>query len=302
LWSVFDTSMLQRVLSSLVGVPLLVFSVFWRGGLPFMLGVALFSLLGLGEFYRACRKQGAQPLAWLGYAASALFLLVAHTAGRQWIGRQMSAALTALVLVGLVSELIRKDRAPIRNLGATILGTVYVGWLFSYLILLRQQGAELLARVGGHLPVSVLQLLPDWLANALADPGAWVVLLVVFSTWACDTGAFFTGRALGRHRLAPEISPGKTVEGSVGGWICALAMGLLVGGMLGLDPRLGACLGGLVGVMAQVGDLCESALKRDLGIKDFGELLPGHGGVLDRFDSLLLTAPVVYYVLSLWPV
>jgi phosphatidate cytidylyltransferase len=296
-----DATLLQRILSSLIGLPILVFFVFWRGGLPFMLGVALFTLLGQAEFYRACRKHGIQPAAWLGYTASALFLLVAHTAGRQWIGHQMSAALTALVLGGLIWELMRKERAPVRNLGATILGTAYVGWLFSYLILLRHQGADLIARVGGQMHLPLLHLLPVRVAEALADPGAWVVLLVVFSTWACDTGAFFTGRTFGRHRLAPEISPGKTVEGAVGGWAGALSMSLLIGAMLGLDPRIAASLGAIIGVMAQVGDLCESALKRDLGIKDFGGLLPGHGGVLDRFDSLLLTAPVVYYVLSLWP-
>ncbi len=285
--------MLQRILSSLVGLPVLVFCVFWRGGLPFMLGVAVLSVLGLGEFYRACRKQGLRPLGWLGCAASALFLLVAHTQGRRWIGGQMNAALTAVVLVALVSELLRKERAPIRDLGATLLGAVYVGWLFSYLILLRSQGAELLARVGGHLTVP--------LPGALGDPGAWVLLLVVFCTWACDTGAFFSGKAFGRHKLAPEISPGKTVEGSAGGWLSAVLMGLVLGWLLGLEPGAAGALGALVGVMAQVGDLCGSALKRDLGIKDFGGLLPGHGGVLDRFDSLLMTAPVVYYLLALWP-
>jgi phosphatidate cytidylyltransferase len=287
--------MLQRVLSGLVGLPILVFFVFWRGGLPFMLGIAALTILGLGEFYRACGKQGIRPLSWLGYAAAALFLLVAHTAGRQWIGRQMNAALTALLLVGLVSVLARRERAPVRDLGATLLGTFYVGWLFSYLILLRHQGAELLRRVGGHL-AAPLPLGPA------ADAGAWVVLLVVFTTWACDTGAYLIGKLMGRRKLAPEISPGKTIEGAVGGWACALAMALLVGMLMSLDLRIAACLGAVVGVLAQVGDLCESAFKRELGIKDFGGLLPGHGGVLDRFDSLLFTAPVVYYVLALWRV
>jgi phosphatidate cytidylyltransferase len=285
--------MLQRVLSSLVGLPVLVFCVFWRGGLPFMLGIAFLTILGLGEFYRACRKRGARPLSWLGYAASALILLVAHTTGRQWVGGQTNAALTALLLVGLVAELARKDRAPIRDLGATIFGVIYVGWLFSYLILLRNQGGALLARLGGQLAVS--------LPGPLADAGAWVVLLVVFTTWACDTGAFFTGRRFGRRKLAPEVSPGKTVEGAMGGWLGAVAMALLMGWLLRLHPGIAGSLGALVGILAQVGDLCESSLKRDLGIKDFGGLLPGHGGVLDRFDSLLLTAPVVYYVLALWP-
>ena len=119
--------------------------------------------------------------------------------------------------------------------------------------------------------------------------------------YASDVGAFLIGRRFGKHKLAPSISPGKTVEGALGGWLCAIAMAGLIGTGLGLDLGVAALLGALVGVLSQVGDLCESALKRDLGVKDFGGLLPGHGGVLDRFDSLLLTAPVVYYLLSLWP-
>jgi phosphatidate cytidylyltransferase len=289
--------MLQRVLSGLVGLPILVAFVFWRGGLPFMLGIGVLTILGLGEFYRACRKHGIQPLSWLGYAASSLFLLLAHPVGRQWIGRHVNVSplLTALLLVGLLAALARKERAPVRDLGATLLGTFYVGWLFSYLILLRHEGAGLLTRVGGRLA-------PQLPPGPATDAGAWVVLLVVFSTWACDTGAYLIGHMLGRHKLAPAVSPGKTVEGAAGGWACALVMALLAGLLMGLDLRIAALLGAVVGVLAQVGDLCESAFKRELGIKDFGGVLPGHGGVLDRFDSLLFTAPVVYYVLALWPV
>lgn len=285
--------MLQRVLSSLVGLPLLVLVVLWRGGLPFTVGVGILALAGLTEFYSACSMQGFRPLAWLGYAAAVCFLLEARLAGSPWAGQPLRAALMALVLVGLLVELARAQRAPVRDLGATLLGALYVGWLFSYLVLLRDEGGMFLARMGGSPAVR--------LPATLADPGAWLVLLVMFATWACDTGAFFTGRAFGRHPLAPAISPGKTVEGAAGGWASALAMALLGGSLLSLDLRLAALLGALIGLLAQLGDLCESALKRDLGIKDFGGLLPGHGGVLDRFDSLLMTAPVVYYLLSFWP-
>src|SRR5205823_9764453 len=136
------------------------------------------------------------------------------------------------------------------------------------------------------------------LPGPVADPGAWMVLLVVAATWTGDTAAFFTGRAFGARKLAPAISPGKTVEGTVGGLLGASIVALLLGTLLlHLDFRLALGLGILVGLLAPVGDLCESALKRELGIKDFGSLLPGHGGVLDRFDSLLMTAPVVYTVL-----
>jgi len=282
--------MLQRVLSSLIGLPLLVFCVFWHGGLPFTFGIAAVSLVALGEFYSACRKQGVRPLSWLGTVTAVLLLFGAYAAERPGTGRWLDAILAGSVLAGLVGELARTERAPVKELGTTLFGALYAGWLFRFLILLRTQGAALLAPGGGRLGMP--------LPGPLADPGAWVVLLVVFSTWACDTGAFFSGRAFGKHKLAPLISPGKTVEGAVGGMICALAVALGVGGMLlRLDLRLAGVLGVLVGVLAPVGDLCESALKRELGVKDFGGLIPGHGGVLDRFDSLLFTAPVVYYVL-----
>jgi phosphatidate cytidylyltransferase len=282
--------MLPRILSSLVGLPLLVFCVFWHGGLPFTAGIAVLSLVALSEFYGACAKQGLRPLTWLGAAAALSFLFGAYAAPAPATDRGSGAILTTFVLAGLVCEMARKERAPVKDLGATFLGALYGGWLFRYLILLRTQGAALLAPVGGRLTVP--------LPGPLADMGAWVVLLVVFSTWACDTGAFFVGRAFGRHKLAPAISPGKNVEGAAGGLVFAVIVALGLGTLLlRLAPGLAGVLGLMVGVLAPVGDLCESALKRELGVKDFGGLLPGHGGVLDRFDSLLFTAPVVYYVL-----
>jgi phosphatidate cytidylyltransferase len=282
--------MLKRVLSSLVGIPLLLVCVFWRGGLPFSVGIAIVALLAVGEFYAACDRQGTRPHALLGMATVALLLGATASAaagGDRWVG----PLLTGLILVSLTAELTREKRAPVVNVGATLLGVLYAGWLFRFVILLRLQGAALLAGSGGHL----LPALPA----PVADPGAWVVLLVVAATWTADTAAFFTGRAWGTRKLAPAISPGKTVEGTMGGLAGAVLVAFLVGVLLlGLEARLAVGLGVLIGLLSPVGDLCESALKRELGVKDFGRLLPGHGGILDRFDSLLMTAPVVYTVLQ----
>jgi phosphatidate cytidylyltransferase len=282
--------MLQRVLSSLIGLPLLVYCIFWHAGLLFRGGIILLSLVGVAEFYAACGKQGLRPLSGLGVAAALLFLLpstfLEELAADRWLG----VVLTGCLLAALVRELARKERAPVKDLGVTFLGALYGGWLFRYLILLRAQGAVLLTSAGGRLGVP--------LPGILGDAGAWVVVLVIASTWACDSGAFFTGRALGKRKLAPTISPGKSIEGAAGGLLCAVIMALCVGWLLlRLELRLAAALGVLIGLLAPVGDLCESAMKRELGIKDFSSLFPGHGGVLDRFDSLLFTAPVVYYVL-----
>jgi len=113
-------------------------------------------------------------------------------------------------------------------------------------------------------------------------------------TWATDTGAYFTGKNLGRKKLTPA-SPNKTWEGTGGGLLAAVVVALAFGAWFQLPLRLTAPVGVMAGIMGQFGDLCKSILKRDLGTKDFGALIPGHGGVLDRFDSLMMNVPVVYF-------
>ena len=121
------------------------------------------------------------------------------------------------------------------------------------------------------------------------------LLFIIVSVWACDTAAYIGGNLLGRHKLAPDISPNKTIEGSISGFVAAIIGALLVGLWLGLPARHCIALGAMVGVLGQVGDLCKSVLKRDLGIKDFSTLFGPHGGVLDRFDAILVCMPLVYW-------
>ena len=134
--------------------------------------------------------------------------------------------------------------------------------------------------------------------GSLDSPDGFILtLLAIAGTWLTDTGAFFVGRSLGGRRLVPELSPNKTVSGAVGGWVTGF-VGLLAGAVfLAAIPLTRALLlAAVVPVAAQLGDLLESAIKREAGVKDSGRLLPGHGGVLDRFDSLMLVAPTVYYL------
>jgi phosphatidate cytidylyltransferase len=170
------------------------------------------------------------------------------------------------------------------NAAVTLLGVVYVGWLFSYMVFLHGIPGKILV----PLPFVTLPETPR---------GSWMVLYMIAVSWGSDMGAYFVGRRWGRVPLAPRISPAKTREGAFGGLLGGVVMSLLWGTWVAVPLVHCLVLGAVLGVLAQVGDLCESAIKRDFGVKDFGALLPGHGGLLDRFDSVLLTAPVAYYYL-----
>jgi len=275
--------LLVRLLSSVVGIPLLVGLVFAEGlppytALPFTFAVAICAVMGGYEFFRGARLRGFQPTDALAFVAIGLLQLAAWGYTRNLLTNFLPALLALLVIATLIAEILRHDREPLTNIGVTFLGVVYVGWLFSYLIFLRS------------LPGAVhVTPFPE------AARGAWLVLYVIAVTWSTDTGAYLVGMRFGRTKLAPRLSPKKTVEGGLGGLAAATLMSLAWGTWIGLPWWHCLVLGPVLGALGQVGDLCESALKRDLGIKDFGALLPGHGGILDRFDSLLFTAPVAYY-------
>jgi phosphatidate cytidylyltransferase len=255
----------------IVGVPCL-YLITLRGGVFFMLLVGLILLLCLREFYELARSKGYRPFEALGYFCS---LAISWYAWRQ--GVAVPLILTGSLLLIMVRELLRRDRTQsLAHIAVTVFGIMYVGWLGSHLVLLR----ELPGRVVGEPGL-----------------GASMVFYAALTTWATDTGAYLVGVAFGRHKLAPSLSPKKTVEGALGGLLCAGLVGWLCTRALVpfLTPLAGGLLGVAVAVAAQLGDLVESMLKRDGGIKDTAELLPGHGGALDRFDSLLFTVPVLYY-------
>jgi phosphatidate cytidylyltransferase len=177
------------------------------------------------------------------------------------------------MLISLICLLRRPSReTAFRNWAWVIVGALYVGWMLSYWLNLR----------------------------GLEDGRNWV-FLVMLTTFANDTGAFFIGRAKGKRRLTPAISPSKTWEGALGGLICAILAAIVITMVLNrISPFTFKywqiiLLGFLVGLFAQLGDLVESLLKRNMGVKESGNLLPGHGGILDRFDSLIFVGAVVYY-------
>ncbi|TVT40095.1 phosphatidate cytidylyltransferase [Hymenobacter setariae] len=262
------------------------------GPISFAVFFAAVQAVILKEFYRIMRASGHKPAFWIGiiigllvFAAinftvgysyytqlfgwangesGASFIASAIRSGLFWLG----GLLVMLVLLVLREVLLWPDNNhPFVNIGATITGLLYVS-----------------------LPMALLSLIA--FGSGHFEPGR--VFCLIFFVWAADTGAYFAGKNFGKHKLAPRISPGKTWEGWAGGALLTLAVGWAAGYFLPdipLSHRLVAA--GVVAVFGPLGDLAESMLKRSAGVKDSGTFLPGHGGLLDRFDAFLLVLPVL---------
>lgn len=221
--------------------------------------------MGQHELYTTLRARGFLPAAALGYAASVVLLAGAY--GRGTGALSFGMALTVVVALGWF--LTDPRGSTLAGVASTLFGVAYVPLLAAHIVLLRG------APEGARLTI--------------------VVLLVVV---AYDVGAYASGSAFGRHRLAPSVSPAKTWEGAFGATVAAVVAGLAGGPSIGhLDAGASLALAAAVAVAAPLGDLAESLLKRDLGIKDFGAFLPGHGGLLDRLDALLFAVPASYWLL-----
>jgi len=222
------------------------------------------------EMFQALRTRGYQPATLLGLVGCA-----AMVAGAYWRGEQaFPLVLTLMVIFSFLWYLTGVVHAkPTMNIAVTLFAFVYVGFLGSF--------ASLFLRV------------PD-------ERGVGLLLGAVIATAGHDIGAYLVGKYMGKTPLAPELSPNKTFEGLVGGVLASVAVSLVVVSQIGpWDAGKAFWLGVVVAIAAPLGDLCESMIKRDLGVKDMGKLLPGHGGVLDRVDSLLFVIPATYYLARL---
>jgi phosphatidate cytidylyltransferase len=263
----------RRIATSVLLVPFVVLLI-WLGHPSFSFLVAAVTLTGTLEFYRMSASLGGRRLLpCVGLTWALAVALSPHYEDVAVLSVVMAVAMVAS-LVGMLC-LLPRQRA-FYDWAWVVAGVLYVGWMLSYWI-----------RLG-----------------MLANGREWVCLAVL-TTFAYDTGAFFSGGAWGRHRLAPAISPEKTWEGAAGGLLSAVVVATAVSRIpvflasIGAEYWQVAILACLVGLSAQIGDLVESLLKRSTGVKESGKLLPGHGGVLDRVDSLIFVGVVVYYYV-LW--
>lgn len=309
------SNLAQRVLTAAVAIPVIVL-ICMAGEMYFFLFVAAASAIALKEFYGLASHKGAQPQVVLGMAAGFLInLSFYHIKLRSFVvglfldsgiaipfpsQAQLFMIVTLLTVVTLgVVELYRNKGSAINNLSTTLLGILYISFFFGTFIGLRELFVPEDFPIGRYFP------------NAPAFPGAeivdqvyrwggYTVISVFAMIWICDSAAYHAGMTWGKHKLFPRVSPNKSWEGAIFGFVFAIASAVaakfLVLEYLSLSGAL--LLGCIVGVAGQIGDLLESLLKRDAGVKDSSALIPGHGGAFDRFDSLLLVSPLVYLYLD----
>jgi phosphatidate cytidylyltransferase len=264
-----SVNLLQRVLVALVGIPLLLWLIA-LGGDVFFLFFSLLALVAVFEFHRLARHKAKPPALWIVLLITALF-----QANFYKQGMEVWELLLVVVLALLVMELFMKEGSPLLNLGAILPGLLYVNLSFGSLLRLRffEDGKE----------------------------GEIMVFLMFFCVWAADIFAYFGGSILGgrfiHRKLFERLSPHKTWEGFLSGFAGSVAASVIYSNFVPELSLTKALLTGLlIGLASPAGDLIESMFKRDAGVKDSSHLIPGHGGVLDRFDTIMFVSPFIYFI------
>lgn len=253
----------KRVISAIIAIPLLLFFVF-AGGIIFKLGVMGITLIAIYEYINAYKETTHKIITYVLLIGYIINVLIIFFDLKQFI-------LPSIYLITLISMAtpIFNRKYNVISTGLTSLGYVYIINFFSLLIFIRDKA-------------NGFQLI-------------WLVFIIAFLS---DTFAYYTGKTFGKNKLCPEVSPKKTVEGSIGGIVGSI-VGVIIWGYLNQNIAFSwyqlILMAGIGSVISQIGDLSASLIKRYVGIKDYGNIMPGHGGILDRFDSILFTVPVVYY-------
>ena len=268
-------NIIKRAPVTIIGIPSLIGLTVYTHDV-FMVFFTIGGILILGEAYRMARPNGTEPNVWLGYLLY-LALVADQLLGQ---GLYLGQILISSILLLMTWEMFRKKPHVMENIAVTLFAAAFVGMAMSYFILLQQLGYT---GQGGHI-------------------GGYAVLTVFIGVWTCDSLAYFVGSAIGKHKVFPRVSPNKSWEGSLSGLVgsfIALVLIVRAGWLPGLDYFDALMLGLITGVAGQIGDFAESLVKRDVGVKDSSNLLPGHGGAWDRLDSILFAAPLSYLYLTL---
>ena len=255
-----------RLISGIIMVIIALATIITGGWVLFGV-MLLLSLIGVFELYRACEVKNAKqligPMDLVGYLAVLLYYASIVLADGKY---QLTAVIVGLVMLMFV-YVFTYPRYDAEQTMAAFFGLVYVAVMLSFIYQTR-----------------------------MLEGGKFHVWLIFLCAWGCDTCAYCAGRLLGKHKMAPVLSPKKSVEGAVGGFIGAVLLGVIYAVCTGGPILIYAIICGVGALISMVGDLAASAIKRNKAIKDYGKLIPGHGGVLDRFDSIIFTAPIIYFL------
>jgi phosphatidate cytidylyltransferase len=305
------SNLTTRVVVAAVGIPLIVL-VTIAGGYWFFAFVALISILGLHEFYGLVRAKGAAPQVWTGMIfglaltiaflynkISFVVLSLIDTVGLAVPLPSFTQFLVIILLLflplAMLVELFRNRHSPLVNVATTALGVFYVSLFLGTLVGLRELYVPSDFPVYAHFATSG-PAVPEAIRETIYSWGGVTVLGFFAAIWMCDSAAYFVGRWWGKHKLLERVSPKKTWEGAIAGFIFALGTFLLVRTFF--LPYLSfihaVVCGSIIGIFGQLGDLVESWMKRDAGVKDSSAVIPGHGGILDRFDSLIFVSPLLF--------
>ena len=249
------------------------------GGVPLLCSSILISLIGMYEFYRVLKIE-KKPISYIGYISASIYYLLLYLKSYKYISKYISEEHFSFIIIAALIILMSVyvltfPKYKTEEICGVFFGIFYVAVLFSFLY-----------------------------STRAAKDGKYLVWLIFLSSWGSDTCAYVTGVLIGRHKIAPKLSPKKSAEGCLGGICGAALLGFIYASLFSKniyetqDPRFICAAACAIGaVISQIGDFAASAIKRNHDIKDYGNLIPGHGGILDRFDSMLFTAPAIYFAL-----
>ena len=275
-----NTNMIKRTVSGFV-IGWICFACIIFGGLPLSIMIAIFSTIGALEFVKILNHKGFYPFKTTIIFTNLLLLILASL--------KQFDLIPMVIYIGtafsFMSVIFRGRQPYIANVAATTLGFLYCGWMPAHIIMIRQ-----LDSVTSSMGMGWVLPFPPEMNN-----GIIFLLMYFMGVLLTDVGGFYFGKKFGRHKLAPVISPNKSWEGAIGGGLSSIIISLVIGFFTGMPIYHAIIIGLLTTVFAQLGDLGESLLKRDAGVKDSGESIPGHGGFLDRTDGYIFAAPIVYY-------
>ena len=259
----------KRYLGAAILAPFIIF--LFIGGIALRIGIMILSLFGLYEFYKTAKVKGYKPIALLGYVSTILYYIFINSKNSNFYLILMLVVLSLLLLSIPVVDI----KINYTDGAVTLLGFIYVAVFFGFIIKLNN-----------------------------LKYGNYYIWLIFIASWLCDTAAYYVGRFFGKHKLCPKVSPKKTIEGSIGGLLGSTiscgAFGFFLNS-IGINIAIYHffIIGAICGIVCQFGDLAASSIKRYSDVKDYSNLIPGHGGILDRFDSILFASVVVYYYITI---